>query len=109
MCPGCPGTCRGRDSPLFGLAASGVCHATDVTTRAVRSYRTISPLLEEMQNDEGGMQNEPAFILTSAFSILHFPQRYLSVALSAGFLGGLEASLKPADFSAWPLASTLPV
>jgi len=29
---------------LFGLAAGGVCHATDVTTRAVRSYRTISPL-----------------------------------------------------------------
>jgi len=29
---------------LFGLAAGGVCHATGVTSRAVRSYRTISPL-----------------------------------------------------------------
>jgi len=37
---------------IFGLAAGGVCHAGDVTTAAVRSYRTISPLLEEMQNDE---------------------------------------------------------
>ena len=29
---------------LFGLAPSGVCHAVSVTTYAVRSYRTISPL-----------------------------------------------------------------
>jgi len=31
-------------SLLFGLAAGGVCRATGVTTGAVRSYRTISPL-----------------------------------------------------------------
>ncbi len=36
----------GRGSPLFGLAAGGVCHAVCVTTAAVRSYRTISPLLK---------------------------------------------------------------
>jgi len=30
--------------PLFGLAPSGVYPAIDVTTNAVRSYRTISPL-----------------------------------------------------------------
>ncbi len=29
---------------LFGLAPGGVCPATTVTSRAVRSYRTISPL-----------------------------------------------------------------
>jgi hypothetical protein len=29
---------------LFGLAPSGVFPATTVTSRAVRSYRTISPL-----------------------------------------------------------------
>ena len=29
---------------IFGLAAGGVCHAAGVTTDAVRSYRTISPL-----------------------------------------------------------------
>ena len=31
-------------SPLFGLAAGGVCRAVGVTIDAVRSYRTISPL-----------------------------------------------------------------
>ena len=37
---------------LFGLAAGGVCLAANVTTRAVRSYRTISPLPGEMLNAE---------------------------------------------------------
>jgi len=32
--------------PLFGLAPGGVCPATPVTRRAVRSYRTFSPLPE---------------------------------------------------------------
>ena len=31
-------------APLFGLAPSGVYPAVGVTTHAVRSYRTISPL-----------------------------------------------------------------
>jgi hypothetical protein len=31
--------------PLFGLAPDGVCPATAVTSSAVRSYRTFSPLL----------------------------------------------------------------
>jgi len=30
--------------PLFGLTPGGACLATDVASRAVRSYRTISPL-----------------------------------------------------------------
>ncbi len=30
--------------PLFGLAPGGVCRAASVTSRAVRSYRTLSPL-----------------------------------------------------------------
>ena len=30
--------------PLFGFAPGGVCHAASVTGRAVRSYRTVSPL-----------------------------------------------------------------
>ena len=30
--------------PLFGLAPCGVCHAPRITERAVRSYRTFSPL-----------------------------------------------------------------
>jgi hypothetical protein len=35
---------RASSRPLFGLAGGGVCPATTVTGRAVRSYRTISPL-----------------------------------------------------------------
>jgi len=31
-------------APLFGLAPDGVCHAVRVTTPAVSSYLTISPL-----------------------------------------------------------------
>ncbi len=34
-------------TPLFGLAPNGVCPATLVAKSAVRSYRTISPLLAE--------------------------------------------------------------
>src|SRR3954453_3699571 len=37
-----PGPCG--PSPLFGLAPGGACRAADVAARAVRSYRTISPL-----------------------------------------------------------------
>ena len=40
-----PGNHAGRmNVPLFGLAPGGVCPAAPVTSRAVRSYRTISPL-----------------------------------------------------------------
>ncbi len=41
-----PGTqmARATPRPLFGLAPSGVCHATSVTSGPVRSYRTLSPL-----------------------------------------------------------------
>ena len=39
---------RGRlaasKSLLFGFAPGGACHAADVAARAVRSYRTLSPL-----------------------------------------------------------------
>jgi hypothetical protein len=35
---------RAAPRPLFGLASGGVCRATAVTSRAVRSYRTLSPL-----------------------------------------------------------------
>jgi len=44
-----PGTVRAtrvckQTAPLFGLAPGGVYPATTVTSCAVRSYRTISPL-----------------------------------------------------------------
>src|SRR5579862_355413 len=40
-----PSGARGRRaSLLFGFAPGGACHAVDVAARAVRSYRTLSPL-----------------------------------------------------------------
>ncbi len=41
--------------PLFGLAPGGVCHATSVARRAVRSYRTISPLPWFAEARRGGL------------------------------------------------------
>jgi hypothetical protein len=38
---------------LFGLAPGGVCHAITVTSAAVRSYRTLSPL--PRNNVRGGI------------------------------------------------------
>ena len=46
---------------LFGLAPGGVCHAVGVATRAVRSYRTISPLPAPLARHLGGI------------FLLHFP------------------------------------
>ena len=46
---------------LFGLAPGGVCRAADVATRAVRSYRTISPLPAPLARRLGGI------------FLLHFP------------------------------------
>ena len=46
---------------LFGLAPGGVCHAESVATRAVRSYRTISPLPAPLARHLGGI------------FLLHFP------------------------------------
>src|SRR6516225_9469335 len=38
------GAVRRRAWLLFGFAPGGACHAADVAARAVRSYRTLSPL-----------------------------------------------------------------
>src|SRR5882724_4807359 len=46
---------------LFGLAPGGVCRAAGVATRAVRSYRTISPLPAPLARHLGGI------------FLLHFP------------------------------------
>lgn len=56
---------------LFGLAPSGVCPAMDVTTHAVRSYRTISPLPR---------QKLPwRYIFCGTFRKFTFPRNYLAL------------------------------
>ncbi len=57
--------------PLFGLAPGGVCPATDVTTRAVRSYRTISPLPVRLRKRR-------RYIFCGTFRELALPRRYLA-------------------------------
>ncbi len=41
-----PGAASSAAPPLFGLAPGGVCRAAGVAAGAVRSYRTVSPLLQ---------------------------------------------------------------
>ena len=55
------GPCIGLlHAPLFGLALGGVYRATTVTSCAVRSYRTFSPL----PNNQSGL---------AVYFLLHFP------------------------------------
>src|SRR6266436_6638538 len=52
------GALRRRASLLFGFAPGGACHAADVAARAVRSYRTLSPLpscLMALRPQSGGL------------------------------------------------------
>jgi hypothetical protein len=77
---------------IFGLAAGGVCRAGDVTTAAVRSYRTISPL--PGRTDQKGVRRKLRVEKTCSFYFLlsphsplgGTPRRFLSVALSVGSL-----------------------
>jgi|SRR5665213_504098 len=87
-----PGTLR-----LFGLAAGGVCHASRVTPAAVRSYRTISPLLELVFGVwcwvfsvwcavKQHCQKPNTNTKYQTLNTKHQLKRYLSVALSVGLL-----------------------
>src|SRR5690349_24641994 len=66
--------------PTLGLAPGGVCRAVAVTSDAVRSYRTVSPL----------------------------PVRRRPVARSAPPSAVCSLWHFPSGHPAWPLASTLP-
>ncbi len=60
---------RAASGCLFGLAGGGVCRAADVTTRAVRSYRTFSPSPEKRRNTETRKHRNKKRI--SAFGLFH--------------------------------------
>ena len=47
-------------APLFGLAPGGVYPAADVTTSAVRSYRTFSPLPTAAPSPSGAKNTAPS-------------------------------------------------
>ena len=56
---------------LFGLAPGGVCRATPVASRAVRSYRTLSPL-------PAGRSRHRRFAFCCTFRGLAPPRHYLA-------------------------------
>ncbi len=57
--------------PLFDLAPGGVCRAAPVASRAVRSYRTFSPL----PNSFTGIRR---YIFCGTFRRFTPPRRYLA-------------------------------
>ncbi len=78
-------------SPLFGFAPGGACHAADVTIRAVRSYRTVSPL---------PAANRRRFIFCGAFPRVSPAGRYPAPCLYGArtFLRLVRSSGHPADW-----------
>ena len=83
---------------LFGLAPGGVCRATGVTTRAVRSYRTISPLPAPLARHLGGI------------FLLHFPWAHAPQALPGTLPCGARTFLHVLAHTAtaWPTLGTAP-
>src|SRR3984885_9972451 len=81
---------------LFGLAPGGVCRAVGVATRAVRSYRTISPLPSPLARRLGGI------------FLLHFPWARAPQALPGTVPYGARTFLHPHPLArtrtatAWP-------
>ena len=74
----------GHPSSLFGLAPGGVCRATSVTGRPVRSYRTLSPL--PVPHREAGP--------SAVCSLLHFPSPHGARALPGTLPCGARTFLR---------------
>jgi hypothetical protein len=94
-------TCRGACAPLaslFGLAPGGVCRAARVATRAVRSYRTISPLPLPLARHLGGI------------FLLHFPWAHAPQVLPGTLPDGARTFLHVLmhTATAWPTLGTAP-
>ena len=54
---------------LFGLAPCGVCHAPTITGRAVRSYRTFSPLPCFPLKPKDGLNGSPGGMFSVALAV----------------------------------------
>ena len=92
-----PGLMRDRrpHSPLFGLAPDGVCRATPVARRPVRSYRTLSPL--PVPRSRGHRRSA----LCCTFRHLAVPGRYPASCLA-------ELGLSSARRVLWGLPAAIP-
>jgi hypothetical protein len=75
-----------QDPCLFGLAPCGVYPATPITGRAVRSYRTFSPLPRELADLPKQINNLRRYVLccTCRPAALKRPSRTLSGTLPCG-------------------------
>src|SRR5580692_7283244 len=83
---------------LFGLAPGGVCRAESVATRAVRSYRTISPLPAPLAQHLGGI------------FLLHFPWAHAPQVLPGTLPDGARTFLHALAHTAtaWPTLGVAP-
>jgi hypothetical protein len=83
---------------LFGLAPGGVCRAESVATRAVRSYRTISPLPVPLTRHLGGI------------FLLHFPWAHAPQVLPGTLPDGARTFLHALarTATAWPTLGVAP-
>ena len=82
---------RATSSPLLGFAPNGVCRTPSVTGRAVRSYRTFSPL--------------PA-LKPAVYFLWHFPSGHPAWKLSSILLYGVRTFLDPCGRQAAAAFST---
>jgi hypothetical protein len=84
---------RAAPRPLFGLAPGGVYRATTVASRAVRPYRTFSPL------PVPGEADRPLPRPSAVYFLLHFPSprdaRALPGTLPCGARTFLDAEAAP--------------
>src|SRR5882672_7487795 len=83
LCGANPRARRATSPSLFGLSPSGVCTARGVTTSAVSSYLTISPLPAD--------RSRPA-----VYFLLHFPWNRSRWALPTTLPCGVRTFLDPA-------------
>src|SRR5579862_335731 len=93
-----PSGARGRRaSLLFGFAPGGACHAADVAARAVRSYRTLSPLPSRLMPcgpRSGGLLSVALSLGSPPPDVIRRRIR-MEPGLSSAFSGG-----RPADWLA---------
>ena len=68
-----PGSSASRlNAPLFGLAPDGVCRAVRVTTAAVGSYPTVSPLPDPLRAI-GGVLSVPLSVASRRLDVIQHP------------------------------------
>ncbi|MEA2856031.1 MAG: hypothetical protein QOH98_352 [Methylobacteriaceae bacterium] len=80
-------------SPLFGLAPGGACRAADVTARAVRSYRTLSPLPAALR-PHGGLLSVALSLRSPSPDVIRH-----RVSMEPGLSSAFAATIRPAGES----------